>query len=102
LITLFEEMEMTTFAAVVFDPVTIAGWLVVGLVSGWLANKVMEAPTYGMIGDLILGSLGALAGGLLLGFLREGDPRVWSLLTAFIGACILIGGARAIAAVRGA
>ncbi len=39
---------MMTFAAVALDPVTIAGWLVVGLVSGWLANKVMEAPSYGV------------------------------------------------------
>lgn len=91
---------MTTFAAVALDPVTIAGWLVVGLVSGWLANKVMEAPSYGMIGDVALGVLGALAAGLLFGVLGEADAWVWSILTAFIGACALIGGARAIAAFR--
>jgi hypothetical protein len=46
------EKDMTTFAAIAFDPVTVAGWLVVGLAFGWLVNKTMEAPSYGAIGDI--------------------------------------------------
>ena len=92
---------MTTVAGIVLDPASIAAWLVVGLICGWVASKVMESPSYGMIGDIFLGSIGALAGGVLFGVFGAGYPEFWgSILVAVIGACILIASARAIAAAR--
>jgi uncharacterized membrane protein YeaQ/YmgE (transglycosylase-associated protein family) len=43
-------------------------WVVVGLVAGWLASKVVASP-HGIIVDLLLGLVGALLGGFLLGAL---------------------------------
>ena len=61
----------------------------------------MEEATYGIKGDLFLGALGAFIGGCVYGLLVEGVPGFWgAILLAFLGACILIGGARAIAARR--
>lgn len=40
-------------------------WIVVGLVAGWLASKVVASP-HGIIVDLLLGLAGALLGGFLL------------------------------------
>ncbi len=91
---------MTTFAAVVFDPGIFAAWIIAGAICGWLACKVMEAPSYGFLGEVLVGSIGALVGGLMFGLLKEGDPGWSSALVALLGACILIAGARVLAATR--
>ena len=41
----------------------ILAWLVVGLIAGWLASMVMRGGGYGLIGDIIVGIVGALIGG---------------------------------------
>ncbi len=67
-------------------------WLVVGLVAGFLASRVMRGGGYGIIGDIVVGIVGALLGGWLSGFLGFGDTYglIGSIVIAFIGACILI------------
>ena len=73
----------------------ILSWLVVGLIAGFLASRVMRGGGYGLIGDIIVGIVGALLGGFLAGQLL-GVPNavnginVTSILVAFIGAVILI------------
>jgi uncharacterized membrane protein YeaQ/YmgE (transglycosylase-associated protein family) len=94
---------MTTLADIVLDPGRIAGWLVVGLIAGWLASKMMEPASYELIGEIILGALGAVIGAVVFGWLRASDPGFWaSIGVAFIGACLLIAGGRAITALRSA
>jgi uncharacterized membrane protein YeaQ/YmgE (transglycosylase-associated protein family) len=94
---------MTIFAGIVLDPGSIVAWLVVGLIAGWLAGKVMQEASYGMWGDVLLGCAGGLVGGLVYGLFTTGVPGFWgATLVAFIGACLVVGGARAIVAVRGA
>jgi uncharacterized membrane protein YeaQ/YmgE (transglycosylase-associated protein family) len=64
-------------------------FLLVGLVAGWLAGKVMKGGGYGVIGDIVIGVLGAVIGGHLLGgFIGYG--LIGSILTATIGAVLLI------------
>jgi uncharacterized membrane protein YeaQ/YmgE (transglycosylase-associated protein family) len=88
-------------ANVVLDPGGIAAWLVVGLIAGWLAGKVMESGSFGIMGDLLLGLVGALVGGVVFGFFVTGEPAFWgTVLVAFVGACILIVVVRAIVARR--
>ena len=86
-------------AELVFDPKSIAAWIGVGLIAGWLAGKMVENPSYGIIGDLLLGSIGGLLGGMVFGFASTGVPDFWvAILVAFIGACILVVGARVVVA----
>jgi len=87
---------MTIFAAIELQ--TIAAWLFVGLISGWLANKVTEEASYGIAGDLLLGSIGGLTGGVVFAF--YGGAFWVGMLVAFVGACILIAGGRVVAAFR--
>ncbi|HEY1860200.1 MAG TPA: hypothetical protein VGG61_07590 [Gemmataceae bacterium] len=83
----------------VLHPESAAAWLAIGLAAGWLAGKVMESPTYGTIGDLALGAIGAVVCGAALGFFVEGEPSFWiGLALATVGACVLIGVCRFIAA----
>ena len=67
-------------------------FILIGLVAGWLAGQVMRGGGYGVIGDIIVGVLGALLGGWLFGKLGigSGGGLLGSLIVAFIGACILI------------
>ena len=79
------------FAEITLHPGGIIAWLVVGLIAGWLAGRVMKGTGYGVIGDLIVGLSGALIGGFLFGLIVAGDAGFWgSVLVAFLGACVLI------------
>jgi len=73
---------------------TIIGWIVLGLLAGWIAGMLMRGGGYGIIGDLILGILGAIVGGWLTGFLLGRDMvngfNLESLIVAVIGAIILV------------
>ncbi|GLQ24076.1 hypothetical protein GCM10007853_19500 [Algimonas ampicilliniresistens] len=73
-------------------------WLIIGGLAGWAAGSVMKAARpYGLIGDVILGILGAIAGGWLFGLLGlSASGLIGSFVTAFIGAMILIWLVRAI------
>jgi uncharacterized membrane protein YeaQ/YmgE (transglycosylase-associated protein family) len=41
-------------------------FLLVGLIAGWLAGKIMRGSGYGLIGDLVVGIIGAIIGGHVL------------------------------------
>jgi len=74
---------------------SILAWLVVGLIAGWLASQVMRGGGYGLIGDIIVGVVGALIGGFLATtFLNMPNPvsgiNIPSIFVAFVGAVILI------------
>ena len=66
-------------------------WLVVGLIAGFLASLVMRGGGYGIIGDIIVGIIGAFIGGWLFSLIGVGSGGfIGSIIIAFIGACILI------------
>jgi len=71
----------------------IVAWIIVGLIAGWAAGKVMKGGGYGILMDIILGMLGGLFGGWLFGALGiwQGGGMVGSIIVAFIGAVILVG-----------
>jgi uncharacterized membrane protein YeaQ/YmgE (transglycosylase-associated protein family) len=70
----------------------IIGWIVIGIVAGWLAEKVMGR-SHGLVTNLIVGVIGALLGGWISGqFLGMdvGGFNIMTLLVAFLGACLLL------------
>ena len=73
----------------------ILAWIVVGLIAGWLASQVMRGGGYGLIGDIIVGIVGALIGGFLAANLLNmpnavNGINITSIFVAFVGAVILI------------
>jgi uncharacterized membrane protein YeaQ/YmgE (transglycosylase-associated protein family) len=66
--------------------------IVVGIVAGWLAGKVMEGGGFGIIGDLVVGLIGAFIGDWLLPQLgiHFGVGLVALIVNAFIGAVVLL------------
>jgi uncharacterized membrane protein YeaQ/YmgE (transglycosylase-associated protein family) len=82
---------MSVFAAIDLQPGGFIAWLIVGLLAGFLAGKVMSGAGYGIIGDIVVGLIGAVIGGFVFGLFVPGDAGFWgSVLVAFLGACILI------------
>lgn len=66
-------------------------WIIVGLVAGWAAGKIMKGSGYGVLMDIVLGIVGAVVGGLLLGiFGIHGEGLIGSIVVAILGAVFLI------------
>lgn len=66
-------------------------WIIVGLIAGWLAGKVMKGGGYGVLMDIVLGILGALVGGWVFGLLGlHAGGLIGSIIVAFVGAVILV------------
>jgi len=66
--------------------------IVVGLIAGWAAGKIMKGSGYGVLMDIVLGIVGAILGGWiirLLGFEATGG-LVTSILVATLGAVALV------------
>jgi uncharacterized membrane protein YeaQ/YmgE (transglycosylase-associated protein family) len=69
---------------------TVVWWLVVGLIAGLLASFIMRGG-YGIVGDIVIGIVGAFLGGFLASLLGIGaGGLLGTLIIAVIGACILI------------
>ncbi len=73
---------------------SIIGWIVLGLIAGWLGSKIMgTSGSQGMLMDIVLGVVGAVVGGFvfsLFGTAGVTGFNIWSLIVATIGAVIVI------------
>ena len=73
----------------------LIAWLIIGLIAGALAGRLVEGGGYGIRGDIVVGLVGAFIGGLILHGLTRGNEAtasfVGEILVAFAGAIILLG-----------
>ena len=67
-------------------------FLIIGAIAGWLAGKFMRGAGFGLLGDIVVGIIGAVLGGWLFGVLGVslGGGLLGSLIVAFIGAVLLL------------
>jgi uncharacterized membrane protein YeaQ/YmgE (transglycosylase-associated protein family) len=83
----------------------VLSWIVLGLVAGWLASQFMRGG-YGLIGDIVLGIVGAIVGGFISGVILGRDMvtgfNLESVVVAFLGAVALIAISRLVSGRRGA
>ncbi len=72
----------------------ILSWIVVGLIAGWLAGQIMRGSGYGLIGDIVVGVVGALLGGFLAAVMFGGDYisgiNLSTILVALLGSIVFI------------
>lgn len=69
----------------------LIGWIIIGLLAGWLAGKLARGRGYGCITDIILGLIGSLLGGWIFTKLEIfGGGFLYSLASATVGAVILV------------
>jgi uncharacterized membrane protein YeaQ/YmgE (transglycosylase-associated protein family) len=67
-------------------------FILIGLAAGWLAGQLMKGGGFGVVGDIIVGVIGALLGGFVFRSLgvSTGGGLLGSLIVATIGAVILL------------
>ena len=69
----------------------LIGWLLIGLVAGWLAGKIARGRGFGCIADIVLGLIGSFIGGWVFTKLGIFGGGFWySLAAATLGAVILV------------
>jgi uncharacterized membrane protein YeaQ/YmgE (transglycosylase-associated protein family) len=76
----------------IMDSHGLIAWIVIGAVAGWLAGVLVKGGGFGLIGDIVVGIVGAFIGGWLAGLvgLHIGGGLISSIITATIGAVVLI------------
>ena len=83
---------------------SILAWIVVGVIAGFLAKAVIPGEgSGGVLGDLIVGVIGAVIGGWIMsafGSSRVNGINLWSVFVAFLGAAALLWASRALTANR--
>jgi uncharacterized membrane protein YeaQ/YmgE (transglycosylase-associated protein family) len=79
---------------------SIIAWLLLGLVAGFIASKIVNHTGSGILIDMMLGVVGAFVGGFLFSLVGAGGVtgfNIWSLLVAVIGAVVVVAAYHAIA-----
>ena len=72
---------------------SIIAWIVLGLISGFIASKIVNRTGSGVVVDVLLGVGGAVVGGFLFNLLGAAGVtglNLWSLLVAVIGAVVVL------------
>ena len=72
---------------------SLIGWIVLGLIAGWLAGKIARGRGFCSIADIGLGLIGGVLGGWIftkLGIVGHADSFLYSLAAATLGAVIIV------------
>jgi uncharacterized membrane protein YeaQ/YmgE (transglycosylase-associated protein family) len=86
---------MLALVSVTLDPGSILVWALIGLIAGFLASKVMTGRGKGIVADIVIGVIGAIAGGFLARYLGvttavTSHSIIVEIVIAFAGAVILL------------
>jgi uncharacterized membrane protein YeaQ/YmgE (transglycosylase-associated protein family) len=70
----------------------IIAWIIIGAIAGWLAGTFVRGGGFGLLGDIVVGIVGAFVGGWLAGVLHIGIGGGWisAIITATLGAVVLL------------
>jgi uncharacterized membrane protein YeaQ/YmgE (transglycosylase-associated protein family) len=71
----------------------IIAWIILGLVAGFIASKIVNKTGEGFLLDIVLGVIGAVVGGFLFSLVgHEGVTglNIWSLFVAVVGAVVVL------------
>lgn len=67
------------------------GFIIIGMLAGWVAGLLTKGSGHGLVGNLVVGIIGALAGGFLFELLNiQAGGGFGSFVTAVIGAVVVL------------
>jgi uncharacterized membrane protein YeaQ/YmgE (transglycosylase-associated protein family) len=72
---------------------SVLGWIILGLIAGFVGSKIVNKTGQGMILDIVLGIVGAIVGGTLfslIGMSGVTGLNIWSLIVAVIGSVVVL------------
>jgi uncharacterized membrane protein YeaQ/YmgE (transglycosylase-associated protein family) len=76
-----------------YESAGVIAWILVGLIGGYLASRVVNKSGEGLVRDIILGIIGGIIGGVVFrAFGSHGVTgfNLWSILVAFFGGVIVL------------
>jgi len=82
---------------------SIIGWIVLGLIAGFIASKIVNDAGEGILLDIVLGIVGAVVGGFIFnafGSVGVTGFNLWSMIVAIVGAIVVLWLYHAIAGTR--
>ncbi len=71
----------------------VISWIILGLIAGWIASKLVNKTGSGMLMDIGLGVVGAIVGGVIASFLGMSGVtglNIWSIIVAVVGAVVVL------------
>jgi len=69
----------------------LLGFLIIGLIAGWIADILVKSSSFGLVGDLIVGVIGAFIGGFIFSALGiDAYGLLGNIIMAIIGAVVLL------------
>lgn len=74
-------------------PMSILGWIVLGLIAGFIGSKIVNKRGEGLVMDIVLGIIGALLGGYLFNVVGHAGItgfNLYSMFVAVIGSVIVL------------
>jgi len=72
---------------------SVIGWLILGLIAGFIGSKIVNKSGQGMVLDIVLGIVGAIVGGTLFSLIGAAGVtglNIWSLIVATIGSIVVL------------
>ena len=70
---------------------SLLGWIIIGLLAGWIAGEVSRGAGFGCLGNLAIGMVGSILGGWIFSQLGIwGGGFIYSLAAATVGAVVLV------------
>jgi uncharacterized membrane protein YeaQ/YmgE (transglycosylase-associated protein family) len=72
---------------------SIIGWVILGLIAGFIASKIVNKQGEGVLLDIVLGVVGAIVGGFIFNFFGAAGVtglNIWSMIVAVIGAIVVL------------
>ncbi len=72
---------------------SIVGWLILGLIAGFIASKVVNKTGEGLVTDIVLGVVGAVVGGFLFSLIGAAPVtgfNIYSMFVAVVGAVVVL------------
>jgi uncharacterized membrane protein YeaQ/YmgE (transglycosylase-associated protein family) len=73
------------------EPQSLIAWIVIGAIAGWLAGLLVKGYGFGLIGNIVIGIVGAAVAGFLASYLHlYTESTIGNIVAATIGAIILL------------
>ncbi len=70
---------------------SLLGWIIIGLVAGWIAGEVSRGAGFGCMGNVAIGLVGSILGGWIFSRIGIfGGGFVYGLAAATVGAVVLV------------
>ena len=74
-----------------FDYEAILAWIIIGGIAGWMAGLIVEGYGFGLIGNIVVGIMGAAIAGLITPMIGlHIDTKLGSIVAATLGAIVLL------------